>query len=218
MTLAQAWLEAAWNRSASNDAGKLAVDAELLDHLNRLYQRFYALFAKARPDEAGSQTTVLLVGTPATATLAADLIAISAARNGLGAKVHLIPASEAERLWHMAPAVLRRGNTLVSRGLAGDPLVGDVLTVEQLDAPPALTALGSVVDARFPTRHHQLVIDGLALYLDTKDDGRSADAHGKVMAEFGQALAAFMAEYDLSPDALEWAHEPVKRAKGGSAR
>lgn len=217
MTTAQTIIEAAYNRSASNDAGKLALDPELLDHLNRLYQRFFALFAKARPDEAGSQTTLALGGAPATAALPADLIAITAVRNALGAKVHVIPASESEKLWHLAPSVMRRGNALVSRAKAGDPVSGDVLTIEQLDSPLTLTGLATPIDPRFPTRHHQVVIDALAVYMDTKDDGREGSASQKLLAEYGQALAAFAAEYALPPSALEWAHEPVKRSKAGGA-
>jgi hypothetical protein len=34
-----------------------------------------------------------------------------------------------------------------------------VLTLYVLDQPAALTALTSVIDVRFPVRHHQLVID-----------------------------------------------------------
>jgi hypothetical protein len=214
MATAQGIVEAAYSRSTANDPGKLGQDPELLDHLNRIYQRFYALFAKARPDEAGSVTTLALSGTPATAALAADTIALTVVRNALGAQVHVIPASEAHRLWHMAPSVIRRGNTLVSRAKTGDPVVGDVLTVEQLDPPTAITSLSTLIDARFPTRHHQLLVDGLAVYLDTKDEGRSADDHAKLMGEYGQALAAFSAEYELPPSALEWAHDPVKRSKG----
>jgi hypothetical protein len=217
VTLAQAWLEAAYNRSSANDAGKLAQDPELLDHLNRIYQRIYALFAKARPDEAGSLTTLALIGAPATGALPADLIALLSVRNALGNQVHVIPAREALRLWHMAPSVIRRGNALVSRAKTGDPVAGDVLTLEQLDAPASLATGATAIDARFPTRHHQVCVDALALYLSTKDDGRDAGEHAKLGAEFGQALAAFAAEYELPPSALEWAQAPATRSSGPAA-
>lgn len=213
MATAQTFLEAAYLRSAANDPGKLAQDAELIGHVNRVFQRFFALFAKARPDEAASTGTLLLAGNPAFVALAADLIAMVSVKTATGLQVHLIPASEKQRLWHIAPCVYRIGNTIFSRALGGDPLAGDVLTVVQLDAPATLNALGSPVDVRFPTRHHQLCIDSLALYLDTKDDGRSTEEHAKIVAEYQTALSTFASEYDLPPSALEWAHAPVERSK-----
>lgn len=213
MSSAQDWIEAAYLRSAANDPGKLSQDAELLPHINRAFQRFYALFAKARPDEAASTASLVLGGAPASVTLAVDLIAIVSLKTDAGAQVHLIPAHEKQRRWHMAPSVYRIGNTLYSRALGGDPLAGDTLTMIQLDAPTALTALGTTIDMRFPTRHHQLCIDSLALYLDTKDDGRAPEEHAKIVAEYQTALATFASEYDLPPSALEWAHEPVQRSK-----
>lgn len=212
MTTAQTFLEAAYNRSASNDPGKLALDAELVAHLDRVFQRFYALFAKARPDEAWSETTLTLIGNPAFASLAARPIAIVSVHDADGAKVHLVPASESERLWHMPPTMLMVGSTLRTRAKGGDPLAGDVLTVLQLDTPATLAALTTVVDARFPVRHHQLCIDALALYLDAKDDGRSTESHAKLVAEYQAALSTFASEYNLPPDALEWAHAPAGRS------
>jgi hypothetical protein len=211
-TTAQTWVEAAYLRSAANDPGKLAQDAELVDHANRIYQRFYALFAKARPDEAASTLSLVLAGNPAFVALPADVIAIVSVKNALGAQVHLIPANETQRLWHMAPCVSRIGNTLTSRSLGGDPLAGATLTVIQLDAPTPIVTLTDVIDVRFPTRHHQLCIDSLALYLDTKDDGRSQEEHGKIVGEYQTALSTFASEYDLPPSALEWAHAPVDRS------
>lgn len=208
---AQTWIEAAYLRSAANDAGKLAQDQELLNHLNRVYQRFYALFAKARPDEAAGTATPVLVGNPATTTIADDTIALVSIKNATGADIHLIPEKERARLWHIAPSMYRRGYSLFSRALGGDPVAGDVLTIVILDSPTPLTALISAVDARFPTRHHQLCIDSLALYLDTKDDGRSAEEHAKIVAEYQTALSTFANEYNLPPDAIEWAHASADR-------
>lgn len=211
MATASDWIEAAYNRSAANDPGKLALDAELLLHLNRVYQRFYALFAKARPDEAASQVSWLLAGNPATYAIPADTIALQQLYLA-GAQVHLIPAHERARLWHMAPSMYRVGNTITSRALGGDPVAANTLTVVLLDAPATLAALGTVVDVRFPTRHHQLCIDSLALYLDTKDAGRDAEDHTKIVAEYQTALSIFAAEYALPPDALTWAHGPIERS------
>lgn len=209
---AQQLIEAAYNRSAVNDAGKLAQDAELLLHLNRLYQRFYALFAKARPDEAAVLSTPALLGNPAAAPVPDDTIAIVSVHNAAGAQVHLVPAHTVQRLWNMAPVMYRVGGQLYSRARGGDPLAGDVLTILLLDAPTALTALVSTTDPRFPTRHHQLCIDALALYLDTKDAGRDPADHAKLIAEYQTALSTFATEYALPPAALEWAHAPVERS------
>ena len=105
MTLVQTWVEAAYNRSASNDPGKLAQDGELLDHLNRVFQRFYALFAKARPDEAGSLVTYALTGSPGVVYIPPDTIAlVSVKKASTGAQVHIIPASETSKLWHATSA------------------------------------------------------------------------------------------------------------------
>lgn len=213
MTLAVEWIEASYNRSALNDAGKLAVDAELLGHLNRVYQRFYALFAKARPDEAASATTLTFASSPGFVALPADLIAITSIKlAATGADVHLIPAHEIQRLWHMAPSVYRVGNVLYSRNLGGDPLAGATMNVLWLTAPATLSALINVIDVRFPTRHHQLCIDSLALYLDTKDAGRDQEDHAKIVAEYQTALSTFASEYALPPDAISWAHAPVERS------
>jgi hypothetical protein len=212
----QVWIEAAYNRSTENDPGKLAQDAELLDHANRVYQRLFALFAKARPDEAASRANLVLAGNPAFAALAPDLIAVVGVKNAVGAKVHVIPAHEIERLWHLAPSVYRLGNTLFSRGAVGDPIAGDLLTVVQLDAPATLATLATAIDARFPTRHHQVVIDQLACYLSTKDAGRDGGEHQKLLGECGQSLAAFATEYELPPSALEWAHAAHSRGDGNA--
>jgi hypothetical protein len=64
---------------------------------------------------------------------------------------------------------------------------------------------------RFPVRHHQLVIDLVALYLDTKDTGRDAAAHEKLTEEIAEAKQAFALEFNLGPSALEWIHEGAGR-------
>jgi hypothetical protein len=211
MATAQDFIEAALVRSSANDPGKLATDGELLNHCSRLVARLFALFARARPDKAQSTTTVALAGNPPSGALPQDLIDLRRVEKADGTKVHLIPATEKERTWHIAPSVYQVGNTLTSRAKAGDPIATDVLTLYVLDQPAALTGLTSGIDVRFPVRHHQLVIDLLALYLDTKDTGRDAQAHEKLKVEIAEAKAAFALEFNLGPSALEWIHEGAGR-------
>jgi hypothetical protein len=211
MATAQDFIEAALVRSSANDPGKLATDGELLNHCSRLVARLFSLFARARPDKAQSTTALVLAGNPASLALPQDLIDLRRVEKADGTKVHLIPATEKERTWHIAPSVYQVGNTLYSRAKAGDPVATDVLTLYVLDQPVALATLASVIDARFPVRHHQLVIDLLALYLDTKDVGRDASAHEKLKVELAEAKQAFALEYNLGPSALEWIHEGAGR-------
>lgn len=220
MTIAQEWIEAAYARSSANDAGKLASDAELVGHVSRVLARLFVLFARARPDEAQSVLVLGVNGSPATAPIGVELIDVRRVQTAAGAKVHVIPATEQDRAWHIAPSVMRVGGTLVSRGKVGDPIAGDTLTLYVLDQPAPLVGLTSVIDPRFPQRHYQLPIDLLALYLDTKDTGREPAQHEKLVAEMGEAKAAFAAEYGLPPSALEWIHEPAERkpiSAGGGA-
>lgn len=210
-TSVQIIVEAAYNRSAANDPGKLAQDPELILHLNRVYQRTWALVARSRPDEFASTTSLLLAGVPGQAALPADLIAILGVLNAAGGPVWIIPATERFRSWHVAPAMYRIGVSLISRNKAGDPLAGDTLTATMLDAPPPLTVLASLLDVRFPIRHVQLLVDYLACYLSTKDTGRSAEDHGKLVAELRADGAAFAAEFELAPADIQWIHADVER-------
>lgn len=211
MATAQDFIEAALVRSSANDPGKLATDGELINHCSRVFARLFSLFARARPDKAQSITTVTLAGNPPTGALPQDLIDLRYVQNALGAKVHVIPSTELTRSWHIAPSVYQVGNTLYSRNKTGDPSAADVLTLFVLDQPAALTTLGSLVDVRFPVRHHQFVIDLVALYLDTKDSSRDANAHAKLVQEISEAKAAFALEFNLGPTALEWIHEGAGR-------
>lgn len=208
---AQVLIEGAYNRSSANDPGKLAQDPELLLHLNRVYQRLFALMARARPDEMGQEASLVLAGAPPTVALPDDLIDVLGILNAAGNQVHLIPARERFRLWHIPPRVYRVGTSLVSVASVGDPAAGDVLTAQLLGAPAGLVALASPIDGRFPIRHYQLLIDYLAAYLDAKDAGRSGVAHGKLMQELAASVSAFGAEYDLPPAATEWIHAEVER-------
>jgi hypothetical protein len=150
MATAQDFIEAALVRSSANDPGKLATDGELLNHCSRLVARLFALFARARPDKAQSTTTVALAGNPPSGALPQDLIDLRRVEKADGTKVHLIPATEKERTWHIAPSVYQVGNTLYSRNKAGDPIALDVLTLYVLDQPAALAGLASGIDVGSP--------------------------------------------------------------------
>lgn len=218
MTTASDLIQAGYARSTANDPGKLATDLELLGRLNRSYQGLYALAARQRPD---SFTTVALVTLDALASfvLPTDYIDVLPITNAAGKRVHLIPARETMRLYHVAPCLYQKGNTIVSRGNAGDPVTGDVLTVPQLASAAPLVALSTAVDAKFPTRHHECLVNDLALYLDAKDEDRDPDQFKKLAADQGAKMAAFAAEYDLDASALEFMHNAAERvasAEGGA--
>lgn len=220
MTTAQVLIEAAYARSTANDPGKLATDAELLGRLNRTYQMVYGLAAKQRPDEFATLTTLTL-GVPPQVALPVDLIEVRRLLNALGAVVHLIPAAELTRLWNIPPCVYRLGSTLYSRGQAGDPITGDVLTAQLLLSGTTLSALSTSLDATYPTRHVELLSNDLALYLDLKDEGRDPSQFQKLAADQAVKLAAFAQDFDLDASVLEFAHSPVSRvpaASGSSPR
>lgn len=210
---AQVFLEGAYNRSSINNPGKLAQDPELLLHLDRVYQRTWALIARARPDEFAVPSNVAAVGAPAEILLAADTIDVVSVRRAAApyAEVNVIPASELARKWHLAPAMYRTGLKLVSRALTGDPLNGESFVVSLLDAPAALVALGSSVDPRWPSRHYQLLVDYLACYLSVKDAGRAPEEHTKLLEELKTDGAALVSEYGLPPASIQWIHADVER-------
>lgn len=213
MATAQEWIEAAYNRSTANDAGKIAEDAELIVHLNRIYQRFYALYARARPGLVTTKMSLTLIGNPAMAAMSPVPIDLRFIFNESEKQVNLIDNTERERTHHLYPCVYREGAYLISRNHDGDPVNCDILELTVLDTPVTLSVLASVVDPRFPVRHHQLVIDSLALYLATKDEGRDPAEYDKLSKEFLGALAAFAAEYEIPPEGVQFAHEPVKRQR-----
>lgn len=215
-TTAQALIEAAYSRSTANDAGKLASDAELLGRLNRVFQGLYALAARQRPDEFLAALVLTIGGSPAFAILPSDQIEIRRIQNASGAKVHLIPTREVDRSWHIAPSVYRVGLALTSRGRVGDPIPGDVLTLWVLDAPATLVTLATLIDLRFPTRHHEILANDLALYLATKDEGRDPAHYTQVANDQRQKLVAFATEYDLDASALEFVHGPATRVPSAS--
>jgi hypothetical protein len=213
-TSVQVLISGAYNRSTANDPGKLATDDELVLHVDRVYQRLWALVARARPDAFGSSADLsALSGTPPAVALPANTIDVVNLEDEDGGTVNLIPATERNRLWHVAPCMMRVGASLVSRNKSGDPGAGDVLTALLLDAPAALTSVSSVLDDRWPVRHDQLLVDYIACYLSVKDDGRSETEHNKLMGELKQDVSAFAAEFDLPPEAVQWIHSAVTRAK-----
>lgn len=183
-TTVQTIVEAGYAKSTSSDPGKLAGDLELVNELNRTFQLRYALWSTAVGGAASGVPLLLTFsGTPATATLPTDIIDIDRLELA-GTKVRMLPVEEKDRAWHLPPAVYRQGLSLVSRGLTGDPVVGNVLTAWIDDAPATLANLSDVIDARFPVRFHKLLILDLALYLDTKDEGRDPAQHQKLIDEF----------------------------------
>lgn len=211
MTTVQQIIEGAWNRYSANDPGKLAQDPELIAHLNRVYQRTWPLVARARPDEFQSETTVTLGGSPPFAALPADVIDVLQVYTSAGAKVNLVPSTDRTRTWQLPPCVFRRGVNLVSRFAALDPVAGNILTVTLLDAPAALVALSSVLDARWPVRHVQLFVDELSAYLGIKDAGRSKVDRDSLLVSLQGSVAALAAEFGLPPEAVQWIHEDVER-------
>lgn len=209
-TTMQQLVEAAYSRSSANDPGKLATDGELVAVANRIYHALFALAAAAAPERFVSKVNLAaLAGTPPAAVLSADVIDVRRVQTVAGTKVNIIPVEEVDRLWHLAPAMYRQGGSLVSRAGVGDPVATDVLTVWQLDAPADLTTLASVVDARFPTRHIELIVVELAMYLATKDEGRDAAEFAALKQYRDMNMEAFFRLSGLSMTALQSPHGGV---------
>lgn len=217
MTTVQQIIEGAYSRSTANDPGKLATDGELLALANRIYHALWAIAAAAAPERYVSRVaTAALAGAPASTALSVDVIDVRRVETALGGTVNVIPVEEKTRSWHLAPAIYRQGSVLVSRGaLAGvygaaaDPVGGDILTVWQLDAPTDLTALAQVLDARFPTRHMELIITMIAMYLSTKDEGRDAAEYQKLKSYHDSNMEMFLRLSGLSMTALQSPHGGV---------
>lgn len=202
----QSIVEASYARSSANDPGKLATDGELVAVINRVYQALFAIAAAAAPDRYVSRTTLVLAGSPASGTLAADVIDVRRVQTAAGAKVNVIPVEEIDKGWHLAPAVYRQGGSLVSRAAAGDPAATETLTLWQLDAPAALTALADVLDPRFPVRHVELIIDKVAMYLASKDGGRNPNDFAQLKVSHDANLEMFLRLSGLSLTALSTPH------------
>lgn len=209
-TTVQQIIEAAYARSTANDPGKLATDGELLALTNRIYHALWAIAAVANPAAFTSRVaTTALAGAPASTALTTDVIDVRRVQTAAAAKVNVIPLEEIDRSYHLAPAVYRQGGVLVSRGLAGDPVAGDILTIFQLDAPADLTLLASVLDVRFPTRNMELVITMIAMYLSTKDEGRDAAEFAKLKSYHDTTMETFIRLSGLTMTALQSPHGGV---------
>lgn len=195
MSTAQQLIESAYARSAANDAGKLASDGELLLHLNRKYMSLYAIMAIAGGDNALQSSALVLGGSPALVGLpgAGEIIDIKRAEKTDGTKIYIIPADEKDRTWHLAPAMYRQGNQLISRNKLGDLVAGDSVVLYYLDSPGGLTTLASVTDPRFPIRHEDILVIDLAIYMSTKDEGRSEKEYKALKDELVDAMAMFNA-------------------------
>jgi hypothetical protein len=213
-TTAQVLFEAGYARATGNDPGKMAVDGELLNRLNRVFQSIYALAARQRPDEFTASALMTLAGTPATATLASctpalvDVIDIprimgSTGTVAAGGKIHLVPEAQVYRTWQIPPTMFRRGLSLISRGQTGDPVATDVIQLIVLDSPATLSAPATTVDGRFPVRHHEILVNDIALYLNAKDEGRDPAQFAQLQADQRSKMFAFAADYNIAASALE---------------
>lgn len=212
MTTVRSIVTAAYLRSSLNDPGKLAGDTELVSHLDRVYQRMWALISRARPDQYNATTALTLAGNPAQVSLPGGIIDLMRLTNASGDVVNVIPATELARTWHLAPAVYRVGLVLRSRGQTGDPIATDVLTATYLDQPAVLATINDSLDTRWPNRHDQLLVDYLAVYLSVKDAGRQNPDRAAIAQELAGDVAAFGAEYNVSPSNLGWIHADAERA------
>jgi hypothetical protein len=211
MTLVSTILSGAYLRSTSFDPGKLALDDELIEHLNRVYQRVWPLLARARPDQFGASTTLAWSGTPAMCSLPASILDLLDTLDGDGATVNVIPVQDRQRRWVLAPAIYRQGMTLRSRGETGDPVAGDSLALSYLDQPAALTDLTDETDTRWPVRHDQLLVDFLAVYLATKDSGMKPDDRAGLLRELQQDVATLVNDFGIPPSAMGWVHADAER-------
>lgn len=192
MTTAQSIIESSYARSTANDAGKLASDGELLLLLNRKYQSLYAIMAVNGGDNALVKAALTFAaGPPITVTIPTDSIDLVRFEKADETRAYIIPANEKDRSWHFAPAVFRVGNTLVSRGLTGDPAAADIYNLYHLDAPTALTALSTTLDARFPVRYEDILVLDLAIYLSVKDEGRNPQEFTALKTEYADAISMF---------------------------
>lgn len=197
----QQLIEAGYARSSANEAGKLAEDAELIALADRIVQALFAIAAALNPDAYQSRATIALAA--GVGPLPTDLIDLRRVQTTGGSKVHVVPVNELDRSWAVPPVVFREGPNLVSRGLPKDPGPSDSLTIWGLIPPATLTVLTSAIDPRIPVRHHQLVINELALYLAVKDASRSPADRASIKAERDATWETFLRLSGLTLTALE---------------
>lgn len=215
MTTVATIITAAYLRSSQNDPGKLAQDAELIGHLNRVYQRVWMLIARARPDEFTNVVELTFSGAPPVVTLPASIIdvlrIVDAATNET---VNVIPVTDLLRTWNLPPRVHRAGMMLYSGNRTGDPVSGDVVNLILISAAGPLTALSDSLSEQWPVRHEQLLVDYLAVYLSVKDSGRNQQDRQAILGELQQDVTALASEYQLSPSQVGWIHADAERAVG----
>lgn len=212
MTTVQQIIEAAYARSTDNDPGKLAVDAELISHLNRDYRARFGLWSLKAGDAAVTALVLTFAGTPPTASLPLDISDIDRIEDMSGSKINLVPINEKNRAWHLAPAVYRSGLSLISRAQAGDPGQGQSVTLFHNDAPSTLANLSDVLDVRYPVRFEMLLILGLAIYLDTKDTGRDLSSNKELSDEFARYEKMFDEEVGIDSSANQRGAQPRSAA------
>lgn len=193
---AQNLIEAAYLRSTANAPGKLAIDQELINHLDRTHQGYCALLAAAAPERWLNTVLVTWSGSPPALTgFGTDFIDIHRVENtATGKEVTIGPASEKGRAWFAGvPFCWRQGIQLISRGATGDPAANDQATVYLLQNPTILTALTSTIDTRYPQRFEMLLILDLAIYLSLKDatSGGRKDELDALKAEREMHFKAF---------------------------
>jgi hypothetical protein len=213
-TIAQDWIEAAYAYSSANDPGKTAEDPEVLAILNGAYQAYYALAAVASPDTYQSRQTVTLAA--GIGPLPPDVIDVIRVQNSAGSRVNVYPIRDLDRLWTRAPAIFREARNLVSRGDVGDPGPTAVLTVWMLDAPTTLDALSTPIDPRFAVRWHDLPTLDLALYLQTKDEGRDPTQYQKIKSAQDDLMKQFALVNRVSLTALQSVHTGAVAANFGA--
>lgn len=212
MATAQVIVEAAFSRSTKNDPGKLAVDGEMIGTLDRVHQTLYAVAAVAAPERHTVGVNLVLAASIATIpTDSIDLRRVEgfAGTVAAGSKINVIPVEEKDRSWHIAPRMYRLSSTLVSLGGVGDPGAADMVKLFHLDAPAAITVLGSTTDARFPKRYDELLIVTMAIYLSTKDAGRDMADFNKLNEYWKSLLTMFLNDCGLSMTALQTPHGGV---------
>ncbi len=214
MASAATILEGGLAKATSTDSGKVTSDGELLSRLSRVYLMIYTAAARQRPDEFSSTATLPIVAGPpiggafSTATpVLTDVIEVLGAFGvsgtvSAGAKIHIVPEMEKYRSWQLTPTMSRRGLSLFSRFpvVVGDPTTGDVIQLIVLDTPAALTTLATSIDPRFPQRHYEILVNLVALYIETKDHGPRIEA---LQADLKMSMMAFVEEYNISASAIE---------------
>lgn len=158
-TQAQTIIDAAIASSLANDAGRtdLAGDApELLNVLNRKIRQIYTQAGMPKHygglgegDFFAASATVIVAGTPVALPAAAFRHIVSDA--GARAVSTVSRKDLLEGVAEMPPAIVVEQQKFVSAGRAGDPIVGDVLTVRFTPLPALLTLGTHYIGAITPT-------------------------------------------------------------------